>query len=128
MPVLGRDRQLVVLRTSDEGRTWLRGGPVGGEPADPAWGCEGDEVWIAATVGHSERILTSHDAGRTWSDRGDAPAGLDVLAPTGDGLGYAVSRTAKAATLWTVTADGATLRQRPLPGWVASLGADEGTS
>jgi hypothetical protein len=128
MPVLGGDGKLVVLRTSDDGATWLPGASVSTGTADPVWGCNAQHVWIAASVGHTERVLASHDAGQTWSDEGDAPAGLDALAPTGDGGGFAVSRTGKGAVLWTVTDDGTTFRQRSLPGWVASLGADQATS
>ena len=66
--------------------------------------------------------LRPTDGGNEWVDRGPAPAGLTDLTPTGDGVGFAAS-TGKSATLWAVSADGASFKAVGLPGWVAAVGS-----
>ena len=122
LPVIDAAGSERILRTSDGGLTWNAGTPLSVAAGEPAWGCLGDEVWTAARVGSADRVLASKDAGNEWVDRGPAPAGLTDLTPTGDGVGFAAS-TGKTATLWAVSADGASFNAVGLPGWVAAVGS-----
>jgi len=122
LPVIDTAGTERVLRTGDGGLTWTAGAPLSVAAGEPAWGCLGEEIWTAAHVGSADRVLASNDAGNQWVDRGPAPAGLTDLTPTGDGVGFAASM-GKGATLWAVSADGASFKAVGLPAWVAAVGS-----
>ncbi len=88
-------------------------------------GCGSDQAWLLAGHADSARLLTSGD-GVTWTDGGNAPAGVTTLAPTGAGSGFAAGNAGHVAQLWAVSGNGASFRPQELPAWVASLGG--GTS
>jgi hypothetical protein len=127
LPVISGN-SITVHHTTDGGDHWSAGAPVAVPAGTPAWGCQGQHVWLAGRVGSADHVFSSLDAGRSWVDRGEAPAGLSALVPESGTAGFAASVTAKGATLWTVTGDGARFTVRPLPGWVARLGAQESSS
>lgn len=79
-------------------------------------------------AGRTERVFASNDAGETWLDVGAAPLGLTDLAPTGNGAGFATSMTSRGPRLWSVSGGGARFTSLALPGWVATLGAQMGSS
>lgn len=127
LPVIGRD-DIVLERTTDEGGHWHAGTSLPFLAGIPAWGCRGDQVWLAATAGNAQHVFASGDGGRRWVDRGPAPAGLSSLVPGPGGSGFAASRAGGNTTLWAVTDDGGSFVPRALPGWVATLGAQESGS
>lgn len=128
LPVIADDGFLKVRRTVDLGRTWVTGASLPVPSGTPAWGCRGNEVWMAARAGRSDHVFASHDGGVSWADNGPAPNGLTDLSPTGNGSGFAASTSSKGPVLWSVTDDGKRFTPRALPGWVASLGAQMSTS
>ena len=97
-------------------------------PQALAWGCAGNDVWLAARVGSADHVLTSSDSGGSWTDAGRAPDGLTDLAPAGDGTGFAASRTSTGPRLWSVSQNGGHFAELSLPEWVARLGAEMSTS
>ena len=114
-----------VLRTTDGGATWTPGEELPRPAGEPAWGCAGNELWLAGGSAHGDEVYASSDGGRTWTASSAAPRGLTDLTPTGGGQGYAASR-GDAAVLWRVSGDGATFTRIGLPAWVAALGARSG--
>jgi hypothetical protein len=125
---------LTVERTTNTGKTWTAGAALPLPSGSPVWGCRASEVWVEARAGHKDDVFSSADGGASWSDRGAAPRGLTDLTPVGNGAGFAASRPSKngkpatEAILWDVTGSGARFTARPLPGWVATLGAQMSTS
>jgi hypothetical protein len=128
LPVVRTDNKVVLERTTDDGKVWTGGGAIAAPSGSPVWGCAGNEVWMAGSVGGKNHIFASSDGGATWSDRGRAPAALTDLTPLGDGTGFAASGSSQHPLLWAVAGNGAQLSPRPLPGWVATLGAQMSTS
>jgi hypothetical protein len=128
LPTIRADGKIAFLRTSDAGTTWTRGRSLKLGSGAPVWGCHGDALWSAGRAGNADHVFSSQDAGRSWTDRGRAPAGLTDLSPVGDGKGFACSRTDGQSRLWSVTEDGARYAERHLPGWVSSIGAAGSTS
>jgi hypothetical protein len=127
LPVIGGGR-IMLQRTRDDGQSWHNGTSILLASGAPAWGCRGGHVWVVGRSGKADQIFASDDSGRNWVDRGSAPPGLSALSPETPTSGFAVSRTGTTTTLWAVTDDGAHFSARSLPGWVATLGAQEGTS
>jgi photosystem II stability/assembly factor-like uncharacterized protein len=127
LPVIGRGR-IALERTTDNGRHWYAGTSLPLPSGSPAWGCHGDHVWLEARSGKSQHVFASDDGGQTWAERGPAPRGLSSLVPGPGGSGFAASRTAETTAMWVVTGDGRHFVPRALPGWVATLGAQESGS
>jgi hypothetical protein len=127
LPVIGGG-EITLRRTRDDGRSWHTGTAIPLASGAPAWGCQGSHVWVVGRSGSADHIFASDDGGQTWVDRGSAPQGLCALSPDSRDSGFAVSRTGTTTTLWAVTSDGAHFSARSLPGWVATLGGQEGTS
>lgn len=128
LPVVTRDGMLRVARTNDGGATWALGAAVALASGPPAWACRGKHLWMAGRAGGADHIYSSGDGGRSWAEAGRAPAGLTDLALTDPDRGFAASMTGKRATLWSVTADGKRFTAIPLPGWVATVGAQTSDS
>lgn len=126
LPVLLRPGGEVMLRSSDAGATWSTGRRFDAASL-PAWGCSAAAVWTAARTSGGTSVLVSTDAGRTWRTAGTAPSGLTALAPVSSGNGFAATG-GSSPTLYAVS--GAARRFRPirLPGWVATIGQQMGTS
>lgn len=122
LPVIAGDGTTRVGRSTDGGRHWSWGAPVQVPGGAPAWGCRGDQVWMAGRAGQSDHIFASSDGGLSWVDAGPTPLGLTDLAPTGPGAGFAASRTSRGPKLWSVTGDGAKFTALALPAWVATVG------
>lgn len=112
-------------RTTDGGTSWRSGRSVPLASGPPAWGCSEGEVWFA---GRADHVFVSTDAGAGWVDAGRAPAGLTALSPTGHGAGFAASTAKGKATLWAVADNGTRFTKLALPTWVATVGAQMGTS
>lgn len=127
LPVVA-DGAVTMSRTSNLGRTWITGASLPLPSGSLAWGCRGDEVWMAGSAGHADHVFASNDGGASWRNAGPTPDGLTDLAPTANGSGFAASTSSKGPTLWSVTDNGARFTPRALPGWVASLGAQMSTS
>jgi hypothetical protein len=125
LPVLDSTDHIQVLRTTDRGGTWTSGGRLPTSAGEPAWGCQGRDVWMVAGSAHGDAVFASTDDGGTWTNEGPAPAHLTYLSPTGGGDGFAASG-GRSPTLWRVTGDGAQFSRIDLPGWVAGLGATTG--
>jgi hypothetical protein len=126
-PVIGGGG-ITVHRTMDGGRHWYAGASLSSAAGIPAWGCKDNHVWMAGKSGSADHVFSSDDGGQSWADRGLAPVGLSALAPEGGGSGFAASHTEKSDTLWAVTQDGGRFTVRPLPAWLATLGAQQTTS
>ena len=128
LPVIDSDGTITVERTTDGGESWSAGAAIALPDSAPAWGCQGDHVWMAGLAGRLDHLFASSDAGQTWVDRGAAPATLTDLVPEVGGTGFAVSRKGSVSTLWAVADDGTRFTPRPLPAWVATLGPADTTS
>jgi hypothetical protein len=127
MPVIAADGTERILRTADAGQHWQAGAAEPTPSGAPAWGCLGEQVWLAAGGSDGDRIVTSNDEGGHWNDRGQAPPGLSDLTPTGAGVGYAASDDG-GPQLWRVTGAGSRFTRIPLPPWVANLGSGAGAN
>jgi hypothetical protein len=127
MPVIAADGTERILRTADAGQHWQAGAAEPTPSGAPAWGCLGEQVWLAAGASDGDRIVTSNDEGGHWNDRGQAPPGLSDLTPTGAGVGYAASDDG-GPQLWRVTGAGSRFTRIPLPPWVANLGSGAGAN
>ncbi len=125
VPLVGANGTIRLDRTTDGGTSWRTGGSVALGSGPPAWGCWQDEVWLA---GRDDHVFVSEDAGVRWADAGRAPAGVTALSPTGGGAGFAASATGGKAALWAVAGNGTRFTKLALPGWVATVGAQMGTS
>jgi hypothetical protein len=125
LPVLDSTGHVQVLRTSDLGGAWTVGERLPMAAGEPAWGCQGNEVWLVAGSAHGNAVFASTDGGGTWTDQGPAPADLTDLSPTGGGNGFAASG-GRSPTLWRVSGNGAKFTRLVVPAWVAGLGAGSG--
>lgn len=122
LPILDTNHHMTVFRTVDGGRSWAAGAPVTQPAGVPAWGCHDNTVWAEVRTRQGDRIATSPDGGRSWSDRGPAPADLTSLVPTGDGRGVATTGGSH-GRIFAVSESGSRFTVRVLPSWVAQLGA-----
>lgn len=127
-PVIAGGGTVTVERTTDGGRSWTSGAAVHLGSGSPARGCRGNRVWLLGRSGHAEHVFASTDGGHSWVNAGAAPPGLTDLSPTGHGAGFATSITSRGPKLWSVTGDGARFTLLALPSWVATVGAQMGTS
>jgi hypothetical protein len=125
LPLVAANGTVRLDRTTDGGTSWRTGASVALGSGPPAWGCSANEVWLA---GRADHVFVSNDAGASWVDAGRGPAGLTDLSPTGHGAGFAASETTGAATLWAVAGNGRRFTKLALPAWVATVGAQMGTS
>jgi hypothetical protein len=123
LPVVDGDDTMRVLRSTDSGARWTAGATVHTASVGPAYGCTGNDVWVA---GAGNRLLVSADGGVRWVDRAAAPAALTDLAPTGDGNGFATSG-GTTPVLWRVSDEGARFSRIELPAWVDALGETTGS-
>lgn len=123
LPIVTGDGTVRLDHTADGGKTWAMGASVPLPSGSPAWGCRGDQAWMAGLAGRTERVFASNDGGATWANAGAAPRGLTDLAPTGNGAGFAASSTSHGPKLWSVTGGGARFTSLELPDWVSAVGA-----
>jgi hypothetical protein len=128
LPVLDADGSVRVLHSGDGGLTWKTGAALTSSAGMPAWGCNGNTVWMLAARSGSLHSYSSADNGNSWQDHGAAPAGITDLQPTGNDAGFATGVTSKGPVLWTVINDGSVFTPRALPSWVATLGGTSGAS
>lgn len=126
LPVLDATGGVVVLRTEDGGADWQAGQRLARPAGEPAWGCAGPEVWLAAGAAGHDVVQASSDGGLTWTREGAAPADLTDLSPTGGGAGFAASG-GRHPRLWAVAGDGRRFTPVALPSWTATLGGTSGS-
>ena len=122
-PVLGAagGGSVAIEASSDGGGTWSKVATLSSPASGRAWGCHGQEAWLVVRTPAGPHLMRSTDAGRTWSDGGEVPAGVTALAPTGAGQGFAAGVAGRRAVLWQVDAAGH-FTEVTLPAWVARAG------